>query len=58
MISNISLWYDGIKLNSKIEPLSLMYWIPKMNKNPVASRFVIVSLKYTKTPFKRYHSEV
>ena len=33
----------GIKLNSKIETLPLMHWIPKMHENPVGSRLIIAS---------------
>ena len=44
----------GIKLNSKIKTLPLMYWIPKTHKNPVGSRFIIATPK-CKTSLKGYH---
>ena len=43
----------GIKLNSKMETLSLMCWIPKMDKNPVGSRFIIASPKCALKPLSK-----
>ena len=43
----------GIKLNSKIEGLPLMYCISNMHKNPVRSRFIIASLKCTLKPLSK-----
>ena len=43
----------GIKLNSKIEGLPLMYCIPNMHKNPVRSRFIIASPKCTLKPLSK-----
>ena len=43
----------GIKINSKMETLPLMYWIPKMYKNPVGSRFIIASPKCTLKPLSK-----
>ena len=40
----------GIKRNSKIETLPLMYWIPKMHENPVRPRFIIALPKCTLKP--------
>ena len=40
----------SIKLNSKMETLPLIYWIPKMHKNPLGSRFTIASQKCTLKP--------
>ena len=46
----------GIKCNSIMGTVPLMYWIPKMHKNPVGRRFTIASPQcYTKTSFKGYH---
>ena len=41
----------SIKLSRKMETLPLMYWIPKMHKNPVESIFIIASPKCTLNPF-------
>lgn len=43
----------GIEINSKMEILPLMYWIPKMYKNPVGSRFIIASPKCTLKPLSK-----
>ena len=34
---------SGFKLDEKEKELPIMYWIPKMHKNPSASRFIIAS---------------
>ena len=36
-----------------METLALMYWIPKMYKNPVGSRFIITSPKRTLKPLSK-----
>ena len=36
-----------------METLALMYWIPKMYKNPVGSRFIITSPKCTLKPLSK-----
>ena len=35
---------------SKDKSLPIMYWIPKLNKNPVGSRFIIASKKCLTKP--------
>ena len=34
--------------------LSSMYWMPKMHKKPIKPKFLIVSLKFSKTFSKNY----
>ena len=36
-----------------MKTLLLVYWIPKMHKNPVGSSFIIASLKYKLKPFPK-----
>ena len=36
-----------------METLVLMYWIPKMYKNPIGSRFIITSAKCTLKPLSK-----
>lgn len=47
----------GIKCNSIMETVPLMYWIPKMHKNSVQLRFFIAK-SYTKTSFKGHQSYI
>ena len=45
----------GVKLNSKMETLPLIYWIPKMHANPFELRFIIASPEDTTAIFKQFY---
>ena len=50
-----SSYQNGVKLNSKIELLELMHWIPKMQKIQLYQDLPSFTKMYTKSSFKRYH---
>ena len=37
----------GFEITEKEKTLPIMYWIPKMHKNPTGARFIIASKKYS-----------
>ena len=43
---------------SKDKGLPIMYWIPKLYKNPVGSRFIIVSKNCSSKPLSKAVSNV
>ena len=45
-------------IGSKDKTLPIMYWIPKLNKNPVGSRFIIVSKSCLTKPLSKAVSNV
>ena len=45
-------------MEDKDKSLSIMYWIPKLNKNPVGSRFIIASKNCSIKPLPKEVSNV
>ena len=47
----------GLKVNDKQRDLPIMYWLPKMHKNPVGFRFIIASKNCSTKPLTKVVSK-
>ena len=48
----------GLEVGDREQCLPIMYWIPKMHKNPVDSRFIVASAKCSTKPLSKAVSTV
>ena len=48
----------GLTLSEKFKTLPIMYWIPKMHKNPIGCRFIVASKTCSSKPLTQVISKV